>query len=61
MLGADTRIELVDGSGERMTARLRREEVDDLELEPGEIVWAGADSFRGLASAGDAEAAQPLG
>ncbi len=34
------RIELVDGSGERMTARLRREDVEHLELTPGEIVWA---------------------
>jgi sulfate transport system ATP-binding protein len=40
VVGADTRIELVDGTGERMTARLRREDADHLELEPGEIVWA---------------------
>jgi sulfate transport system ATP-binding protein len=40
VVGADMRIELVDGSGERMTARLRREAVEDLELTPGEIVWA---------------------
>ena len=61
VLGADARIELADGGGERMTARLRREEVDDLELAPGEIVWARAEPLRGLASAGDAEAAQALG
>lgn len=40
VVGGDTRIELVDGSGERMTARLRREDADQLELMPGEIVWA---------------------
>jgi sulfate transport system ATP-binding protein len=40
VVGADTRIELVDGNGERLTARLRREEADQLELTPGEIVWA---------------------
>src|SRR5438046_1792833 len=32
VVGADVRIELADGSGERMTARLRREDVDQLEL-----------------------------
>ena len=61
VLGADARVDLVDGGGERLTARLRREELDDLDLVRGEIVWASADAFRGLASAGDAEAAQPLG
>lgn len=61
VLGADARVDLVDGGGERLTARLRREELDDLDLERGEIVWASAEAFRGLASAGDAEAAQPLG
>lgn len=40
VVGADVRIDLTDGSGERMTARLRREDVDDLELTRGEIVWA---------------------
>ena len=40
VVGADMRIELVDGGGERMTARLRREDVEHLELTPGEIVWA---------------------
>ncbi len=65
VVGADVRIELADGSGERMTARLRREDVDQLELVRGEIVWAKADQLRPLlpaaSSAGDAEAAQPLG
>ncbi len=44
------RIELVDGTGERMTARLRREDVEDLELEPGEIVWATAEYSRSVLS-----------
>ncbi len=61
VLGADVRVDLADGSGERLTARLRREDLDDLDLARGEIVWASADHVRGLASAGDAEAAQPLG
>ncbi len=61
VLGADARVDLVDGAGERLTARLRREELDDLDLVRGEIVWASADGVHGLASAGDAEAAQPLG
>jgi sulfate transport system ATP-binding protein len=46
VVGADMRIELVDGSGERMTARLRREEVEDLELTAGEIVWATPENAR---------------
>jgi sulfate/thiosulfate transport system ATP-binding protein len=61
VLGADARVDLADGGGERLSARLRREELDDLDLARGEIVWASADHFRGLASAGDTEAAQPLG
>ncbi|HEY5694610.1 MAG TPA: TOBE-like domain-containing protein [Gaiellaceae bacterium] len=64
VLGADVRVDLADGSGERLTARLRREELDDLELSRGEIVWASAEPFVGLASqpsAGDAEAGQTLG
>ncbi|HLX32927.1 MAG TPA: TOBE-like domain-containing protein [Gaiellaceae bacterium] len=52
VVGADVRVELSDGSGERMTARLRREDADELELARGEIVWA---------SARDAKALQPLG
>ena len=64
VVGADVRIELVDGTGERMTARLRRDDVDQLELERGEIVWARADQSHRLlpaqVSAGDAEVGQPL-
>jgi sulfate/thiosulfate transport system ATP-binding protein len=53
VLGADARIDLAEGGGERLTARLRREELEDLELARGEIVWASA-------SARDAEAGQAL-
>ena len=45
VLGADVRVDLVDGDGERIAARLRREELEDLDLARGEIVWAGADPF----------------
>jgi sulfate transport system ATP-binding protein len=61
VLGADARVDLADGAGDRLTARLRRDELEDLDLERGEIVWASAEPFRGLASAGDAEAGQTLG
>lgn len=61
VLGADARVDLADGAGERLTARLRRDELEDLDLAQGEIVWASAESFHGLASAGDAEAGQTLG
>jgi sulfate/thiosulfate transport system ATP-binding protein len=61
VLGADARVDLVDGNGERLTARLRRDELEDLDLAQGEIVWASADHARGPAPAGEAEAAQPLG
>jgi len=54
VLGADVRVDLVEGDGERLSARLRREQLDDLELDRGEIVWASA-------SARDAEAGQVLG
>jgi sulfate transport system ATP-binding protein len=54
VLGADARVDLADGAGERLTARLRRDEVEDLDLANGEIVWASA-------SARDAEVGQPLG
>jgi sulfate transport system ATP-binding protein len=57
VLGADARVDLVDGSGERLTARLRRDELEDLDLERGEIVWASAEPY---ALAGDAEAGQAL-
>jgi sulfate transport system ATP-binding protein len=40
VLGADARVELVDGEGARVVARLRREDVEDLDLEQGEILWA---------------------
>ena len=55
VLGADARVDLAEGGGERLTARLRREELEDLELTRGEIVWASAE-----ASARDAEAGQAL-
>jgi sulfate transport system ATP-binding protein len=62
VVGADVRVDLVDGGGERMTARLRRDEVDQLELERGEIVWATTDQPRRLpAPSADAEAGQALG
>jgi sulfate transport system ATP-binding protein len=57
VLGADARVDLVDGSGERLAARLRREELDDLDLARGEIVWAGAEPFLER----DLEAGQALG
>jgi ABC-type molybdate transport system ATPase subunit len=40
VLGADARVELVDGGGARVVARLRRDDVEDLDLEQGEILWA---------------------
>jgi sulfate transport system ATP-binding protein len=61
VLGADARVDLADGGGERLTARMRRDELEDLDLARGEIVWASPEPFRGLASAGDAEAGQALG
>jgi hypothetical protein len=61
ILGADARVDLVEGSGERLTARLRREELDELELVRGEIVWASAEPFRQGLLAGDAEAGEPVG
>jgi sulfate transport system ATP-binding protein len=57
VLGADVRVDLSDGSGERFAARLRREELEDLDLARGEIVWASAEPFL----ARDAEAGQTLG
>ena len=56
VLGADVRIDLADGSGERLAARLRRDELEDLDLTRGEIVWASA-----AASTRHAEAGQTLG
>ncbi|HEY2209755.1 MAG TPA: TOBE-like domain-containing protein [Gaiellaceae bacterium] len=61
ILGADARVDLVEGSGERLTARLRREELDDLELVRGEIVWASAEPFHQARLAGDPEAGEPVG
>ena len=43
VLGADARVDLTDGNGERLAARLRREELEELELARGEIVWASAE------------------
>jgi sulfate transport system ATP-binding protein len=40
VLGADARVELVDGVGARLVARLRRDDLEELDLEQGEIVWA---------------------
>jgi sulfate transport system ATP-binding protein len=42
VLGADARVDLAEGGGGRLTARLRRDELDDLDLARGEIVWASA-------------------
>ena len=56
VLGADVRVDLADGSGERLAARLRRDELEDLDLTRGEIVWASAE-----ASTPHAEAGQTLG
>jgi sulfate transport system ATP-binding protein len=64
VLGADVRIDLAEGGGERLTARLRRDELKDLDLARGEIVWASAEPFQGFAprpSTQDAEAGQALG
>ena len=57
VLGADARVDLVDGNGDRLAARLRREQLEDLDLARGEIVWAGAEPFLTR----DAEAGQALG
>jgi sulfate transport system ATP-binding protein len=57
VLGADARVDLVDGSGEHLSARLRRDQLEDLELSRGEIVWAGAEPFLSQ----NAEADQALG
>jgi sulfate transport system ATP-binding protein len=53
VLGADARVDLADGAGARLSARLRRDELEDLDLARGEIVWASA-------SAHDVEADQAL-
>src|SRR6476619_1379878 len=56
VLGADASVDLAEGGGERLTARLRRDELGDRDLTSGEIVWASAE-----ASARDVEAGQALG
>ena len=56
VLGADARVDLAEGGGERLTARLRRDELEDLDLVRGEIVWASIE-----ASARDAEVSETLG
>jgi sulfate transport system ATP-binding protein len=38
-LGFETRIELVRDDGERLNAQLTRDEADQLELQPGDIVY----------------------
>jgi hypothetical protein len=55
VLGADARVDLTEGGGERLAARLGRDELEELELTRGEIVWASAE-----ASPRDAEAGQAL-
>jgi sulfate transport system ATP-binding protein len=40
ILGADVRVDLVDGDGDRLAARLRRDDLDELGLERGEILYA---------------------
>src|SRR3954462_9477604 len=55
VLGADARVDLTDGGGERLTARLPRDELEDLDLTRGEIVWASAEN-----SARHVEAGQTL-
>jgi sulfate transport system ATP-binding protein len=58
VLGADARVDLVDGIGERLAARLRRDALEDLDLERGEIVWASAEPY---SLAADAKPGQALG
>lgn len=41
-LGFETRIELVRDDGERLHAQLTRNEADELELQPGDIVYVRA-------------------
>ena len=47
VLGADARVDLADGNGGRLVARLRRDDLDDLELTRGEILWASAEASGG--------------
>jgi len=46
VLGADARVDLVDGDGRRLVARLRRDELDELDLQRGEILWAQPERVR---------------
>jgi sulfate transport system ATP-binding protein len=54
VLGADVRVDLADGTGERLAARLRRDDLEDLDLTRGEIVWASADGLPRHTEAGQA-------
>ena len=45
VLGADVRVDLADGRGDRLSARLRRDDLEELDLTRGEIVWASAQPF----------------
>ena len=40
VLGFDAKVELVDGDGETVVAQLTRDQLEELELERGQIVWA---------------------
>jgi sulfate transport system ATP-binding protein len=40
VLGFDAKVELVDGDGEAVVAQLTRDQLDELELERGQIVYA---------------------
>jgi len=40
VLGADAKVDRADGAGGRLVARLRRDELEELDLERGEILWA---------------------
>lgn len=42
VLGADAKVELADAAGEPVVARLTRDELEQLELARGQIVWASA-------------------
>ncbi len=50
-LGFETRVDLVRDDGERMHAQLTRDEADQLELEPGDIVYVRTKRERTFVSA----------
>jgi sulfate transport system ATP-binding protein len=50
VLGAEARVDLVDGEGSRLVARVRRDELEQLELESGEILWARPERSGSLSS-----------